>query len=125
MRSLAKSALSVLMVGLATTLAAPAFASIGTTTCASSDGMIKRTETEVWGANPVTWTYGDQRLDQASVKEIAGTKHQLQTMVGSDPSFGEERVTTTAVQVVLDLGGGKSVSDFVLCKEVSFPQAID
>jgi len=125
MRPIAKSVLSVLITGLAATLAVPAFASIGTTTCASSDGMIKRTETEIWGANPVTWTYGDQKLDQASVKEVPGTTRQLEAVVASNPSLGEEHMTTTAVQVVLDLGNGKSVSDFILCKEVSFPQAID
>jgi hypothetical protein len=55
-------------------LGTSAFASIGTTQCESDDGTLVRSEQEIWGANPVTWTHNG-KIVQAHF--IEGTRKVL------------------------------------------------
>ncbi len=109
---------------LFTLSSASALAAIGTTDCASADGQVRRTEEEVWGANVVTWSYQDQKLNEAAV-HIAADPIDVNHVVNQDPSLGEQHVDSVVQKVLLSLGDGSTLNTFVICTSVTYPDVYD
>ena len=99
---------------------------IGTTLCSNAEGTIKRVEQEIWGANPVHWSIYGEEFSQQDVTIDKDTVKILSTEVTFDSPLGEKRVETSVMKVMFPQeGGSESGSDFVICKSVEYPNAID
>ncbi len=105
-------------------LSMPAIASMGTIDCANSDGSLRRTEKEVWGENVVTWTLGGKVIDQSQI-HLAADPVVVNEEVRLHPDLGEERVIENVQKVEVSLVDDQTLSTFILCKSLSYPNAYD
>lgn len=105
--------------------ASPAFGAIGATQCSSADGSLKRTEQEVWGANIVKWFYNDAEIDAKNVKLDTEGARRIDTTIRTTEEMGEERTETAALKVQVKIDDQTTVSDFMLCKSITYPNVVD
>lgn len=98
---------------------------IGTTECASGDGQLRRTEEEIWGANLVAWEYRGERLPDANIKLDAAATVVISDVSTQHPEWGKEVRRTSVEQAQIELLDGSTVSEYVLCKTVEYPELID
>lgn len=113
-----------LVVGVIISMASPVFA-IGTTDCASGDGQTRRTEWEVWGANPIKWEYRGELVPAHKVKLEPTATVIVSDVVTQHPDLGEEHRLTTVELAVLTLADGRTVTEYVLCKTIEYPNVLD
>lgn len=126
---------SIVTALFTTVLASPAFA-LHETNCSNATGSLRRTEQEIWGANPVDYTFLGQDNQEMKISERDAvatfdedTKIVLESKQSGRPVVNS--VETYAIRLTLSRKDGKplyvqvdgdygssvvtSVSDYVIC----------
>lgn len=84
--------------------------------CSNAEGTLRRTEQEVWGANPVSWLRNNQEIDVKKV-EWNDAKKVVLDRTGRESLLVNE-IFATEVTVHAIVGGDvvKRLTDFLICK---------
>jgi len=98
---------------------------IGATECASADGKLRRVEQEIWGANPVTWSYDGETLPSDKVKVDPDGTFVVNDFVRSHPDMGIERTMVTVERVTVTLQDGRQIQENALCRLLEYPDVLD
>lgn len=83
--------------------------------CSNATGTLRRTEQEVWGANPVSWLRNNEEID---VKQVEWNDAKKVVLYRNDTRLYTSEVFATEVTVDAVVGGDavKRLTDFVICK---------
>lgn len=99
---------------------------IGTTLCSNAEGTIKRIEREIWGANPISWSIHGVEVDRQDVVVERHSTKLLHREITFDSPLGEKKIESFVMKISFPVGGeSERDSDFVICRTVEYPNAID
>jgi hypothetical protein len=116
-----------LVIGSIALMCGDVACALGWTDCKNDDKQIIRTEKEMWGANPVTWTKEGKTLKDVREFFFKDTKRRISLDRIDDGSYGRGHKEIYTIEVLLkEMQNEKIIENCeVTCQSFQFPHAID